>query len=107
MLWISYSYSRNHSIPLCVAIFRITTHKLVAIRFVRAKDMSEIRCIATQKEGAGASMRGHRDNALLEKFHEARKLTRKKVMEVLTKYRIVAIVGVSRNPTKYSFKVAE
>ena len=28
-------------------------------------------------------------------------------MEVLTKYRIVAIVGVSRSPTKYSFKVAE
>jgi predicted CoA-binding protein len=28
-------------------------------------------------------------------------------MEVLTNYRIVAIVGVSRSPTKYSFKVAE
>ena len=34
-------------------------------------------------------------------------MTRKKVMEVLTKYRIVAIVGVSRSPSKYSFKVAE
>jgi predicted CoA-binding protein len=43
----------------------------------------------------------------LSKFLEARSLTKDDVKEILTKYRTVAVVGVSRDPSKDSHRVAE
>jgi len=43
----------------------------------------------------------------LSKFLEARSLTKDDVKDILTKYRTVAVVGVSRDPSKDSHRVAK
>jgi predicted CoA-binding protein len=43
----------------------------------------------------------------VSEFVEARSLTKDDVKEILTKYRTVAVVGLSRDPSKYSNRVAK